>query len=150
MSYRKQLLISTAALALAPFAAQAAAISWTGATSSAWGIATNWNTGAVPTTTSAVTIGNATNNPVQITTPVSLNVTSGANVGSLTINSGESLNIGTGGSLTMGTHLITLSGGTLSSSGTGAIISGPISGFGTLNAQFNSSTLTANTGILDP
>ena len=33
MNYRKQLLITTAALALAPFAAQAAPTSWTGGTS---------------------------------------------------------------------------------------------------------------------
>jgi hypothetical protein len=69
MTYRKALLITTAALALAPFAAQATPTAWTGGTSTAWTTAGNWSAG-VPTTTSAVTINTATNNPL-ITTAVS-------------------------------------------------------------------------------
>jgi hypothetical protein len=85
---RRALLLGTAlagTVALTPFAAQAASDLWTGGSSNAWGTALNWNTGVVPTTTSAVTIGVTTNNPVQITTPVLLNATSGTNIGSLTV-----------------------------------------------------------------
>lgn len=138
MTYRKQLAITTAILALTPFAAQAAAISWVGTTSNAWLTSTNWNPTGLPISTSAVTIGNAANNPVQITTAVSLNSTGAA----LNINLGDSLNVGTGGSLAMGTKIITLTGGTLSTSGTGTV-SGPITGFGTVNAQF-AGNVTAN------
>lgn len=155
MTYRKHLLITTAVLAMTPFTAHAAAISWTGAISNAWAATSltaptsNWSTGGLPTTTSAVTIGVPTNNPVQITTPVSLNATSGTNVGSLTINGAESLNVGTGGTLTMGTHAITLNGGSLSTSGTGTIASGALSGFGILNAAFTGSFASVNGGTLD-
>jgi fibronectin-binding autotransporter adhesin len=145
MSFRKQLLITTAALTLAPSLVQAAAITWVGTTSSAWEVGTNWNTGLAPVNTSGVIINVATKNPVQITTAVPLNST-GA---SLTIGGLESLNIATGGTLTMGTHAITLSGGTLSTSGTGSIASAALSGFGTLNAAFTGSFASINGGTLD-
>ena len=77
MSYRRQLAITTAALALAPFTAQAALImnNWTGATSNAWETATNWSTGLVPGTNNTVSILTATKNPVQINSNVALNTT---------------------------------------------------------------------------
>ena len=131
MKFRKQLLITTAALALAPIATQATPTTWVGGTSgflNAWTTAGNWTAG-VPTTTSAVTINSAANTPL-ITTAVSLNATSGANVASLAITSGGLLTIGTGGSLAMGTHAITLSGGTLTSTGSGTMTgTGAIQGF---------------------
>jgi hypothetical protein len=136
MSYRKQLLITTAFLALAPAVAQAAAISWTGATSSAWNTKTNWSTGAVPTATSAVTIGKNTNNPVQLNVNSSLN----GSGGSLALGSAESLALNSGLTLTMGANTATLNGtlsgpGTLSTTGavnlSGATVSGlTISGSG--------------------
>ena len=141
-----------AAAALAPSAAQAACVAdnWTGTTSSAWLTGTNWSTGAAQPTTDCVTIGVSTNNPVQITSAVSLNGGTVATGGSLTVGAGvgstESLNIGTLGTLTMGTHTITLSGGTITSSGTGSVVStGTIQGFGTFSAvEASSATWTAN------
>jgi hypothetical protein len=98
MSLRKQLLITTAALVLAPFAAQAAPDNWNGNTSNAWNTKGNWSTGAVPTATSGVTIGVTKNNPVQLNVNSSLN----GSGGSLTIGSAESLAINSGFTLTMG------------------------------------------------
>jgi fibronectin-binding autotransporter adhesin len=141
MTHRKQLLITTAALALAPFAAQAAAISWTGATSNAWETANNWNTKAVPTTTSAVTIATTTNNPVQLNSNVSLNGTGGA----LTIGTAPApgtplnvLNINTGDTLTMGTKAVSLLGGSITGLGT-LSTSGSISGYGTVSSLISGS-----------
>ena len=116
MTYRKQLLITTAVLTMAPFAAQAAADNWNGNTSNAWNTKTNWSTGAVPGTTSAVTIGVTKNSPVQLNVNSSLN----GSGGSLTIGSAEELDINSGFTLTMGANAVTLNGilagpGTLSS-----------------------------------
>jgi hypothetical protein len=139
--------VALAGVALAPFAAQAAADTWTGTTSNAWETSTNWGAG-VPTATSAVTIGVTTNNPVQINSAVLLNATSGTNIGSLTIGTGvgstETLNINSGGSLTMGTHSVTLKGGSITGSGTLGSTGG-ISGYGTISAPISGTpSFTAN------
>jgi hypothetical protein len=72
----KRLLLTTTVLtgvSLLPFAAHAAnPDTWSGATSNAWETPGNWSNGA-PTATSAVTISNLTNNPVQLNSNVSLN-----------------------------------------------------------------------------
>ena len=154
MSYRRQLAITTAALALAPFTAQAALImnNWTGATSNAWETATNWSTGLVPGTNNTVSILTATKNPVQINSNVALNTTnsSGASprpTGSLTIGAAESLNINNGFSLTMGGHAITLNGGSIT--GAGTVNTAAITGFGILAVQFNGSLASVTGGTLD-
>jgi hypothetical protein len=136
-------------MALAPLAAHAASPdNWTGATSNAWETGTNWSTGSKPATTSTVTIGVTNNNPVEINSNVSLNASSGTNVGSLTVGAGfgstESLNINSGYTLTMGTHAITLKGGSITGLGT-VSSTGAISGYGTLSALISGSpTITAN------
>jgi hypothetical protein len=133
-----------AAVALAPFAAQAAADTWTGTTSNAWETGTNWG-GGVPTNTSAVTIGVTTNNPVQLNSSVSLNGTTGA----LTVGAGVApgtasvLNINSGDTLTMGARPVTLSGGSITGLGT-LSDTGTISGFGTISSQITGTSFSAN------
>jgi hypothetical protein len=149
MTHRKQLLITTAVLALTPLVAHAAAISWTGTSSNAWETAGNWSTGAVPITTSAVTIANLTNNPVQLNSNVSLNATSGTNVGSLTVGKGAApgtanvLNINNTYTLTMGSHAVTLAGGSITGLGT-LSTTGGISGFGVVSSQISGTSFTGN------
>ncbi|MBK7149545.1 MAG: hypothetical protein IPH78_12200 [Bacteroidetes bacterium] len=65
---------------------------WTGATSTAWNIATNWNPSNVPTATDDVTIPDVTNDPV-ISTAVTSN--------DITLASGATLTVADGGSLTL-------------------------------------------------
>jgi hypothetical protein len=133
-----------AAVALAPFAAQAAADTWTGTTSNAWETGTNWG-GGVPTSTSAVTIGVTTNNPVQLNSSISLNGTTGA----LTVGAGVApgtasvLNINSGDTLTMGARPVTLSGGSITGLGT-LSDTGTISGFGTISSQITGTSFSAN------
>jgi hypothetical protein len=129
--------LAAAATALMPFAVQAAPISWTGGTS-AWETGTNWSTGLIPTTTSAVTIGVTTNNPVQINSNVSLSGTGGALTIGPTGGGTESLNINSGFTLTMLTKPITLNGGSLTGPGT-VSGTGAIQGYGTFSALDTSS-----------
>jgi hypothetical protein len=132
-----------AAVVLAPCAAQAAADTWTGATSNAWETATNWSAGA-PTATSAVTISNLTNNPVQINSNVSLNGTTGA----LTLGTGAApgtanvLNINLGDTLTMGARPVTLDGGSITGLGT-LSATGTISGYGTISSLLTGTSFSA-------
>jgi hypothetical protein len=70
------LLLAMPAMALAPSAARAATVTWNGSVSNAWLTPGNW-TGGLPITTSAVTISNLTNNPVQLNGNVSLNASGG-------------------------------------------------------------------------
>ena len=137
-----------AVAALTPLAAQAASPNpWKGTTSNAWETGSNWTTGSAPTTTNAVTIGVTTNNPVQLNSNASLNATSGANVGSLTVGAGlgstKSLNINSGFTLTMGTHAVTLLGGSITGLGT-LSSTGTISGYGTISSLINGTTFSAN------
>ena len=133
MNFRKQLAITTALLALTPFAAQVAAISWTGGVSNVWDTTTtgNWTPTGVPTTTSAVTISNLTNNPVQLKANVSLN----GSTGSLTVGVGtapgqaNTLNLNSGDTLTMGARPVSLLGGSITGPGT-LSATGTISGYG--------------------
>jgi hypothetical protein len=147
LTSRQRLGATTALLAaLLPLAAQAAPDSWTGATSNSWSTAGNWTAG-VPTTTSAVTVGNNTlaNNPVQINSNVSLNGTTGA----LTVGQGtapgtaNSLNINSGDTLTMGARPVTLDGGSIIGAGT-LSDTGTISGYGTISSQIAGTSFTAN------
>jgi hypothetical protein len=138
-------LLATTALA-AP--ASAATVLWNGSASDLWSNAANWTGSVLPSTTSNATINVTTNNPVLMDIPVTLNATSGTNVGGLTVGngagSGEVLDINSGITLTMGTHLITLNGGTINGPGT---ISGTggVTGFGTFDAPYaGSHTFTAN------
>ena len=149
--------VALAILAFMPVAAQAASDNWTGTTSNAWATSTNWD-GGTPTSTSAVTIGVNTHNPVQITTGVSLNGVGGG----LLVGSGESLNLGSStlaGTLTMGSNSITLNGimtlfsatrGVINLSGgsvagTGSITStvGAINGYGTVSVPVAGATWNA-------
>jgi fibronectin-binding autotransporter adhesin len=125
----------SAVVALAPFAAQAAADTWNGATSNAWETATNWSAGA-PITTSAVTISNLTNNPVQINSNVSLNGTTGALILGTAPAPGTAngLNINSGFTLTMGARPVTLNGGSITGLGTLSATTGTISGYGTISS----------------
>jgi fibronectin-binding autotransporter adhesin len=144
MTYRKQLAITTALLALTPFAAQAATFTWTGLSTAVWETAGNW-TGGVPTGNSnTVTITSGSNgNPIHITANETYNT--GA-TGSTTIGSGFAVNIDSPNTLT--TRSITLSGGSLTGAGTFKI-SGTgatgITGFGTVSVPFGTAVnLTAN------
>ncbi|MGA9599596.1 MAG: hypothetical protein WBS22_04960, partial [Methylocystis sp.] len=143
--------------ALAPAAAYAAnPDSWNGNTSNAWGTATNWSGSFVPgtgaNTNAAVTIGNSNlqNNPVQINANYSLNTGSGTTTGSLTVGAGAApgqangLNINSTYTLTMGTHAITLDGGSITGLGT-LSSSGSISGYGTISSLLSGTpSFTAN------
>lgn len=147
----KRLLLTTTVLtgvSLLPFAAHAAnPDTWSGATSNAWETPGNWSNGA-PTATSAVTISNLTNNPVQLNSNVSLNAGSGSNSASLTVGTGVApgtpavLNINLNDTLTMGTHTVTLAGGSIT--GLGTLSASTVSGFGTISSQIAGTTFNAN------
>jgi len=68
---RKTLIMVCVILALAllvPLTAQATAYTWTGTTSNAWALSTNWTGGTFPSAyADTATIGVATNNPVSLT-----------------------------------------------------------------------------------
>jgi hypothetical protein len=132
-------------VALAPFAAHAAVVTWNGGTSNAWETASNW-TGGLPITTSAVTIGVTSNNPVEINSNVSLNGSTGA----LTVGAGlgttESLNINSGDTLTMGARPVTLAGGSITGLGT-LSDTGTISGYGTISSQISGTSFAANATV---
>src|SRR5947209_1630690 len=87
------------------------ACAWSGATSTDWATAGNWNTcgGVTPTSADTVSIGTATNQPT-----VSSAVGS---VGAITISSGGTLTVSSGGSITT-TASMTLGGGLTVSGGT--------------------------------
>lgn len=144
MAHRNRFLIATSVLALLPVTAQAAADNWSGGTSNAWENSANWSGGA-PISTSAVTIGNTTNNPVQLNSNVSLNGTTGA----LTVGAGSApgtpsvLNINANDTLTMGSRPVTLSGGSITGPGT-LSATGTISGYGTISSQISGTSFTAN------
>ncbi len=58
---------------LVPLSASATVYTWTGATSSAWNLSTNWSGGTFPNaTTDQATINVATSNPVSLTTTASV------------------------------------------------------------------------------
>lgn len=69
------------------------ATTWTGNTSSAWNVDSNWTNG-VPTATSTVTIGSASNNPI---------LPSNVTIAQLTLNDGADLNLGS--------HTLTITSG---------------------------------------
>src|SRR5215469_7700398 len=75
MTYRKQLLITTAALALAPFVAQAANTTWNGTNSSVWETAGNWSAGVPTGNGFTITITNGKNSPIQVTANETYNTT---------------------------------------------------------------------------
>ena len=128
-----------------PFAAQSATISWTGTTSNLWTTGTNWSTGVAPIATSAVTISSLTQNPVQISSNVSLNGTTGA----LIVGAGTApgtanvLNINSGFTLTMGARPVTLDGGSITGLGT-LSSTGTISGYGTISSLITGTNFSAN------
>jgi hypothetical protein len=148
MTFRKQLLITTAALALTPFAAQAATIYQWNTTTGNWNSAANWspNTGTPGSATNdtANIIGTTTLGAATLTVNLT-NALKSLTVGgaggqndTLTINSG----------LTLKSTTTTLQGGTISGVGTGTL-SSAISGFGTLNAAFTGSLASVTGGTLD-
>ena len=89
------------ALSLLPRTAQATAYTWTGANSAAWNLAANWTGGTFPNAAAdQATINLGTNNPVLITTSITL----GGATPSLTIGdsaAATALDIGSAGSLIM-------------------------------------------------
>jgi hypothetical protein len=144
MTLRKQLLITTAALALAPFTAQAANTTWNGTTDNSWETATNWSSGKPTGNGFAITITNGTNSPIQVGASETYNST--GTTGSTTIGSADTVNINAGNTLT--TRSITLSGGTLTGAGSFKIAgtgTTGITGFGTVSVPFGTAVnLTAN------
>jgi hypothetical protein len=158
MTHRKHLLITTAALALAPFAAQAAVITdnWLGGTSTAWLTAGNWDNG-VPGTNYSVVIPSGTTFSPEISSAVNLNVTTTTGpiprpTASLTIN-GAKLTIDATGSITMASHALNLNGGTISASttlGGGALNAPALTGNGTVSGiTITGGTLNASGGALN-
>jgi fibronectin-binding autotransporter adhesin len=142
MSFRRQLLITTTALALAPLGAHAATVyTWNVGTGN-WNVANNWS----PTTG---TPGSATKDTAKITGTTTLGaVTDTAalanSLTSLVIGGGvgfnDTLTINSGVSLTSTTT--TMQGGTIFGPGT---LTGAISGYGTLNGlKTGTDTITAN------
>jgi hypothetical protein len=110
-----------------------AVIKWVGTTSAAWGTATNWDSGTVPTSADAVEIATSSNAPI---------LSSSTTIASLKIDTGMTLTLS--GSSTK------LNAGTTSLVGTGSII-----GVGTLQSSVTTSggnvaaTITASGGTLD-
>ncbi|MDX8414284.1 MAG: family 16 glycosylhydrolase, partial [Mariprofundales bacterium] len=94
---------------------------WTGATSTAWGVASNWDVGTVPATASNVVVPSGTINQPVLATAVS--------VADLTISVGGTLNIGVN-ALTVSGNLIvqgTLAGtGAITMGGTGKFLAGSL------------------------
>jgi hypothetical protein len=65
-------ILALAAVALIPLTAQATSYTWTGTTSNAWNLNTNWGAAAFPNaTTDQATINVNTHNPVSLTTTAS-------------------------------------------------------------------------------
>src|SRR5271166_460776 len=143
MTFRKQLAITTALLALMPFAAHA--VTWTGTTSNAWELGSNWG-GTAPTSSTPATINNSNlnNNPVQVNnaTDATTTLTLGAGTAPGQANS---LNFNLNDKLTA-TSVI-LAGGTITATGVGTLgilSTNSISGFGTVSAPITGTSFTAN------
>ena len=85
-------------------AAPEATCTWTGATSTAWAVAGNWDCGAVPGAGDTALIPNTTNKPV---------VTTSQSIGTLTVQSGGKVTVSASGVLTIATAATVESGGTL-------------------------------------
>lgn len=117
-----------------PFAQEAFTINttnWTGATSSVWNLAGNWDNG-IPTSSSLVTIPNVTTSPI---------VSSGteALAGNLTIDSGESLTVSSDNSITISGQLAV--DGSLSLNSSGSLI---LKGTSNGNLTYNRNLGTTN------
>ena len=107
---------------------------WTGATSSVWNLAGNWNNG-IPTSSSLVTIPNVATSPI-------ISSSTEAQVGNLTIDASEVLTINSANSLTINGTL-TVNGELNSNSGGSLIVKGTSTG----NISY-SRTLTTNWHLL--
>jgi uncharacterized delta-60 repeat protein len=102
-------------------------ITWTGTTSTAWNLGTNWSTGTVPLATDNITIPNVANDPI---------ISTGVTINDVIMESGATLAVASGGSITLN--------GTLANAGAVIIQSGgsflqgassSITGAGTFTAQ---------------
>lgn len=106
----------------------ATSYTWTGNSSSEWGLAGNWTPSGIPGATDFVTIGNGMNAP-QLSSPVTiatLTLNSGSNLnlnghsfivsGNFQMNNGATLNVGTAGFTVNGN--CTVNGGTINGNGT--------------------------------
>jgi hypothetical protein len=105
---------------------------WTGATSTNWATASNWSNGGVPISTSDVTIGTGTYQPV---------ISSDVSVASLTLNASTSLTVSSGFNLTV-TGAIANSGA-LTIESNANLIQG-----GTTNANTGNITVKRNSNAL--
>ncbi|MCC2546566.1 DUF4394 domain-containing protein [Hymenobacter sp. BT175] len=103
--------LSGLAAFLTPAPVVVAGLTWTGATSTDWGTASNWSPMQVPTATDDVTIPNTTNDPV---------VSNAQQARNVTLGSGATLTTANGGMLTVNGSF-TNNGGTTLGSGTGTI-----------------------------
>lgn len=119
------------------------AVNWTGATSTAWGTATNWSSGSVPGSTGVVNIPTGlTNYPVLTTT--------GTQCAHLNIESGTAkVTINPGANLTVTTNLSNLAGvgGLLIKSdatGTGSLMHPSPGVRGTIQRYVTGSSVTTN------
>ena len=119
---------------LLPFSQESFTINtttWTGASSSVWNLAGNWNNG-IPTSSSLVTIPNVATSPI---------ISSGtaANVGNITIDASENLTINSGNSLNVGGNL-TITGDLNLNNDSSLLINGASTG----NATYNRTIATTN------
>lgn len=104
---------------------------WTGGTSSVWSLAGNWDNG-IPTSSSLATIPDVTTSPI---------ISSGteAEVGNLTINSGETLTINSANALTV-SGVLTITGDLTMNSSSSLIVRGTSTG----NLTYNRTLGTTN------
>jgi PEP-CTERM motif-containing protein len=149
VSFYNSVCVLTVAAALVPFAVQAATITWTGTTSTDWGISTNWTPAGPPVSTSGVVINSTIHPSVQLNSNASLT----GSTGSLAVGCGygcvatDTLTINSGVTLTMGARPVTLTGGTITGAGTLSRTTGAISGYGTISSQLTGTSFGANATV---
>ena len=119
---------------LLPFSSEAFTIHttiWTGTTSNAWNISSNWSNG-LPTSSSLATVPDVTTSPI-------INSGNEAVVGNMTIDTGENLTINSDNSMSV-SGLLTINGSLEMNSGSSLLVSGTSTG----NITYNRTLGTTN------
>ena len=119
---------------LLPFSSEAFTIHttiWTGTTSNAWNISSNWSNG-LPTSSSLATVPDVTTSPI-------INSGTEAVVGNMTIDTGENLTINSDNSMSV-SGLLTINGSLEMNSGSSLLVLGTSTG----NITYNRTLATTN------